>query len=356
MRDDGTLENYLDSLSNYGTVPFKVFKDPSYGWAMPYVTGHRYRLHWGRGLDFTTMTMDPSINWAETDKDVRMVFNFTETREAINVTSSSGQVDNNTLTTIDEADWQTGDYQMRNDTNNGTVNKEFEIVFNCKRSKRQNVRGYECILGKCPVEKIEKAEIDETPRMWSNKDSWGGTLPVDGDEVVIEPSWWVELYLAETPKLKSLTIHGRLSFKDDPTNLPSIKLQSHWIYVTVGELIIGSEEKPFLQNAQIKLLGLTDSDTLTLDGSIKAGNKVLATSGKVAMFGKQRHSMSRLEETVKTGDTIIKVAADTDWAVGEEIFLATSTIQHHYGEYRKIAAIDAGVITLDEALKNYHYG
>jgi hypothetical protein len=175
-----------------------------------------------------------------------MVFNFTETREAINVTTSTnGLFDNNTLTTKAEADWITGDHQMRNDTNNGTKDKEFEIVVNGKTPERLNVRGYECIEGRCPVEQIETGEIEDTPRAWSNKDSWGGTLPVEGDDVVIEPTWWVELDLAETPKLKSLTVNGRLSFKSDPDNLPNIKLRSHHIFVRAGELLIGSEEAPF---------------------------------------------------------------------------------------------------------------
>ncbi len=124
-------------------------------------------------------------------------------------------------------------------------------------------------------------------------------MPAEGDEVVIEPTWWVELDLAETPKLKQLTIHGRLSFKDDPINLPSIKLQSHIIYVTVGEFLIGSEENPFLQKAEIELLGQTDSDPLVLDGSIKGGNKILATSNLVSFHGKKRsHQLTRLLETV----------------------------------------------------------
>ena len=232
---------------------------------------------------------------------MRLVFNFTDTYEAINVTNSAGQVDNNTLTTVAEADWKTGDYQMRNDTNNGTKDKEFEIVVNGKDSSRQRtqVNCYECILGKCPVEKIETGEIEKEPRMWSKKESWGDAVPAEGDDVVIEPTWWVELDLAETPKLKSLTVHGRLSFKDDPNNLPSIKLRSHIIYVTVGEFLIGSEESPFLQKAEIELLGLTDSETLVLDGSIKGGNKIIATSNKVAFYGKKRsHQLTRLLETV----------------------------------------------------------
>jgi len=150
------------------------------------------------------MSMTQSIWWTPTDKDVRMVFNFTDKYEAINVTTGAGQVANNTLTTIDEADWKTGDYQMRNDTQNDTRPKEFEIVINGKDSKRKSpsVRCWECIQGKCPVEKIEKGEIESTPRMWSKPESWGGAVPVEGDEIVIEPTWWVELDLAETPKLK----------------------------------------------------------------------------------------------------------------------------------------------------------
>jgi len=81
--------------------------------------------------------------------------------------------------------------------------------------------------------------------MWSNKDSWGGTLPVDGDDVVIEPTWWVELDLAETPKLNSLEINGRLTFKDDSVGLPEIKLSSGRVFVRAGEFIIGKEDAPF---------------------------------------------------------------------------------------------------------------
>ena len=56
MVEAGTLNAYLDDVSNYGIVPWKKFLDPT-GWAMPYVTGHRYRLHWGVGLDFDSLTV-----------------------------------------------------------------------------------------------------------------------------------------------------------------------------------------------------------------------------------------------------------------------------------------------------------
>jgi len=69
--------------------------------------------------------------------------------------------------------------------------------------------------------------------------------------------------------------------------------------VTVGEFLIGSEESPFLQKAEIELLGATASDPLVLDGSVKGGNKIIATSNLVSFHGKKRsHQLTRLLETV----------------------------------------------------------
>jgi hypothetical protein len=119
---------------------------------------------------------------------------------------------------------------------------------------------------------------------------------------------------------------------------------------------VGSSETPFAQDFEIELLGETESETLTLDGLTKAGNKVLVSNNKVEMYGKKRVNMSRMTASAAAGDKKIKVASTVDWAVGERIFIATSTIQHDHGEYRNIAAIANGEITLDEALTYYHYG
>ena len=61
------LEEYLDSNSNYSLVPWKQKQNPSSGWAMPFVTGHRYRIHWEAGLDFETMKVEVSERWEVDD-------------------------------------------------------------------------------------------------------------------------------------------------------------------------------------------------------------------------------------------------------------------------------------------------
>ena len=296
-----------------------------------------------------------STRWEASDKDIKMVFNFTEQREAVNITTNFGgagsvQIENNTLA----AGTKSGDYQLRN----ATEVREFEILLNGKDKTREKllVRPLECILGQCPIEAVEDINLPDKASPWSNKDSWGGVLPVDGDEVEIKNNMWIELDLKETPKLKKLTINGRLTVKSDKDNLPDIKLQSKLIWVRSGELLVGTAEAPFEQNFVVELQGETEDETLTLDGLTKAGNKVIVSNNKIEMFGKKRTNISRMIEAANAGDEKIKVAADVDWVAGDRIFLATSTIQHDHGEFHTIKAIDKGEITLETALKFYHYG
>lgn len=70
--DDMFLENggthnrteYLLNRSNYGVFEWKKKLDPNTGWAIPIVTGHKYKIHWGAaGLDFEGMTISLSQEW-----------------------------------------------------------------------------------------------------------------------------------------------------------------------------------------------------------------------------------------------------------------------------------------------------
>jgi hypothetical protein len=37
---------YYNTTENYGIVPFKPKLDPSNAWAIPFVTGKKYKIHW----------------------------------------------------------------------------------------------------------------------------------------------------------------------------------------------------------------------------------------------------------------------------------------------------------------------
>lgn len=58
--DDLFLENggelnrteYLEDAANYGKLEWRKKLKPSASWPTPFVTGHKYKIHWGTGLDF----------------------------------------------------------------------------------------------------------------------------------------------------------------------------------------------------------------------------------------------------------------------------------------------------------------
>ena len=241
---------------------------------------------------------------------------------------------------------------------NVTEMREFEILINGKDKTRNNllVKALECIHGSCKHEAVdENGEIPLIASPWSDPDTWSGILPADDDEIEIATNMWVELDLAETPRLKKLTINGRLTFKDDSAKT----LRSHLIWVRAGELLVGTKAAPYQNDLTIEMLGHTESETLTLGGLVKAGNKVLASNNKVEIFGKPRVRMTRMIESADASASTIKVDASTatlDWVVGDYIFIATSTIHYTHSEYRTITAITGGTITLDKPLDHYHFG
>ena len=165
------------------------------------------------------------------------------------------------------------------------------------------------------MEAVEEVELEEGQRLWSDPESWGGTLPGEGDDVEISSGWNMVLDLAETPVYASLTINGRLSFLD--YNNTDIHLRARKIFVRAGEFFIGTAEQPFSANATITLSGPQDSPTLTLSGTVDGGNKVLGVVGRAEFYGIHRSLSARLLRTVYAGSDTIVVDAGLDWKVGD---------------------------------------
>ena len=283
---------YVDDEANYSVVIYKSKLKPANGWAMPFVTGGKYRVHWAEGLDFERMKIEVSERWEETDRDVFFNMNFTETREAINFTSSYGsgeQMHNMTLWEHTTLERESGDNIVLNDTET----REFEFVINGHNPAKREIlmEGLRCISGVCALEEVIEVPLMEGQYLWSNETVWGGTLPQEGDDVEVPSGWNLVLDLEETPVFNSLTVNGRLSFIQNGMN---VHLRSKYIFVRAGELFIGSEEEPFQDEAKITLHGNQDDETLVLSGTVSAGNKILATVGDIKFYGKERSRQSRL--------------------------------------------------------------
>lgn len=211
----------------------------------------------------------------------------------------------------------------------------------------------------CDQKEVEELEISDDVVLWSDPDSWdSGAVPVEGDEVEIPPGVNMAFDIEESPLLKSLTINGRLTFLNDPETPADRTLHSYWVYIRQGELIIGTEEEPYNGEAEIKLYGAVDEETLAFSMLVEGGNKVLAIVGTAKLYGQPRNQMSRLKETVYTSDTEILVDVGLDWTGGDRIALMPTTIHPMHVDYRTIDTYDplTGIVTLTEALDYYHWG
>ena len=86
----------------------------------------------------------------------------------------------------------------------------------------------------------------------------------------------------------------------------------------MGELIIGNETNPYLGNATITLYGMKQDEQIVYDNSIESGNKVLANTAIISIFGRPRKvTRSRLLNTILPGNTTFTIEAGLDWQVGE---------------------------------------
>lgn len=58
------LKLYQTTAANFSVVPFRIKLNPIYSWAVPFVTGHKYRIYWDIGqLNWTTMKIEVSPCW-----------------------------------------------------------------------------------------------------------------------------------------------------------------------------------------------------------------------------------------------------------------------------------------------------
>lgn len=168
--DDVALKAHWDDQANYSTM---IFKKGAYNWATPFVTGHKYKIHWGAtGLDFEKMEITQSTRWRETDRELYIKHNFTDVRAAIDVRMNGGNLTENDTIAAAVADWRTGQNLVQNITDLNNTDPQFlNLVFSGKdiefvgKRNRMNLVGHRCI-GSC-TEAVADVPIETNYRRWS---------------------------------------------------------------------------------------------------------------------------------------------------------------------------------------------
>ncbi len=183
---------------------------------------------------------------------------------------------------------------------------------------------------------------------WSDPASWpDGKVPGAGEAVTIGRGKNIVLDVSP-PALRSLTIHGKLSFSNDR----DLKLTTEWIYVAGGEFDIGSEAKPYTHKATIILTDNFPNEDINTMGD----RGIMMLAGTLNLHGDRTNSWTKLASTAKAGSSRIEVLNAAGWRKGDVIVLASTDFDPHQAEERTIAAIRGNAITLDKPLKYMHFG
>ena len=189
---------------------------------------------------------------------------------------------------------------------------------------------------------------------WNSIFTWGGTgTPLAGELIHITDGQTIMLDTS-TPVLKMLLIDGgKLIYDRDQSGL---NLQSEYILIiNGGALEIGTEDDPYLNEAQITMHGHTRCTELPIYGCKSIGVR----EGTLDLHGEFiPMTWTRLAHTAEIGDTDITLEHGVNWKPGSEIVVATTGGRASMGESEKMVidsvSADGTVVTLTEPLKYKH--
>jgi len=185
--------NYVNNKDNFATVKFKDKFDPKNGWAVPFVTGHKYRFHFGKiGTNFENLKITQSEKWEITDRPVYLVHNFSDVRAAIDVQVNGGpKIANLTIkdgyTEVDLT--TTGHNIIYNDSDfapHGEMGLHLILAGKDAtpgKEKTIQLTGHRCI-GTC-LSATADLPIETRIRLWSVLSDWEGAKIPEADEDVM---------------------------------------------------------------------------------------------------------------------------------------------------------------------------
>jgi len=152
----------------------------------------------------------------------------------------------------------------------------------------------------------------------------------------------------------SLTIDGSLRLDD---RISEFNIEAGFIWVRGGKLAIGYSDNRYTGKLTITLTGTMNSPDVVIDSFANVGNKVIAVTGRLELFGSTVESKyTRLTANVKPGDNSLTVISSNGWVVGDEIAVGPSKRTAKEAEKFKITAINGNTITLNDTAKYFHYG
>ena len=148
--------------------------------------------------------------------------------------------------------------------------------------------------------------------LWSSPSTWGGAVPIAGQNVTIPANKHIILDI-DSPDLAGLTINGILEL--DRTNL---NLTADWIMV-MGRLQIGTPALPFLQKATITLNATNISENIMQMGT----RGIMVMGGNLELHGSPPNkTWTKLNAHSAQGSTSLSLLEAVNWKINDEIVVA----------------------------------
>jgi cell migration-inducing and hyaluronan-binding protein len=183
---------------------------------------------------------------------------------------------------------------------------------------------------------------------WSDASAWpSGKVPAAGEEVTIPRGTEMVLDVSP-PALRSVTVQGKLTFADER----DLELVTDWIYLSGGEMQIGTEARPFRHNAAITLTDTVPGEDINTMGD----RGIMLMRGTLSLHGNRENAWTKLARTAEKGANRIEVLDAAGWRAGDEIVLASTDFDPRQAERRTITAVNGNSLTLDKPLESMHFG
>lgn len=194
---------------------------------------------------------------------------------------------------------------------------------------------------------------------WSHDTTWGMEFaPMEMESIHIPTGLNLYMDIDKTPELNLLIIEGQLIIAPHPTDKTHQRtFDAHYMLVSGGSVEVGTEKHPYTSRVTMTMYGKIADPYLPL-----FGNKCIGLqNGILDMRGVTRDPVwTVLEKTANINDTTITINRKVDWAVGEEIAIASTGYDGRDTDKRTIKKVDntnpdKPILTLDKPLEFRHF-
>ncbi|XP_072025340.1 fibrocystin-L-like [Amphiura filiformis] len=322
------------------------------GWMVTLIDGDNYRWFFEDRDHLTNISYDARFEEFSDGDFILMNHNLTQKPDVFVIT---GDLRNGTVAVPSYDADNNGDWSFDNST------KVFTYLISGKgesikpRDFNIALDVYQYYSDNCIQPQVPQVPTDERPEtyiLWSDTNSWPNSVPSDGADVTIKAGVWM---VADTdlPKMGKLFIYGTLEL--DPTR--DFVLDAVQILIQGGHFIAGWKDQPFTRNGKIILRGRHSTPEIVLPSGPVLGSKALGVFGGLDLHGISRTVYwTHLASTIFPGDNTITVVKDTDWKVGDEIVIATTSYDPWHTETFAIAAVNGRTFTLNATVQYKHLG